>query len=108
MHAFSLRDAEGRVIPFSKVDKRFYDMEDALEALQEVYPEGLPVGWYVVDETEAARGQVVDALVDNATARSEMFGKLKDIAREEFGCEIVPSGQKSGFGEVFGFEMKDL
>ena len=108
MHEFSLRDAEGNIIPFGKVGNRFYDMEDALETLQEVYPDGLPAGWYVVDETEAAGRQAVDEVLDDATERSEMFEKLRDIAREEFGCEIVPSGQKSSFEEVFGSSVKDL
>lgn len=58
-HEFSLRDAQGRVVSSGK---RFYDMDDALEALREVYPEGLPAGWYVVDETNALKDSYIKAI----------------------------------------------
>lgn len=58
-HEFSLRDAHGKVISSGK---RFYDMEDALEALREVYPDGLPDGWYVVDETNALKESYIKAI----------------------------------------------
>ena len=34
----------------------------------------------------------------------ERFEKLKKIAREEFGCEISRSEEKSSFKEVFGID----
>ena len=36
----------------------------------------------------------------------ERFERLKKIAREEFGCEIVRSEEKSGFAEVFGIDAE--
>ena len=35
----------------------------------------------------------------------EQFEKLKKIAREEFGVEIVRTEGKSNFKEVFGFDV---
>lgn len=58
-HEFSLRDSLGKVVSSGK---RFYDMEDALEALREVYPDGLPEGWHVVDETIALKESYINAI----------------------------------------------
>ena len=38
----------------------------------------------------------------------EQFEKLKKIAREEFGVEIVRSEKKEEFKEVFGFEVGEV
>ena len=39
---------------------------------------------------------------------SEMFEKLKKLAREEFGVEIVRKEGTSSFKEVFWFDVKEL
>ena len=36
------------------------------------------------------------------------FEKLKEIAREQFGVEIVSSDKPSNFKEVFGFDVKEI
>ena len=105
MHEFSLRDAAGNVI-LPRI--RGYDTEYALCCLSDMYPDGLPAGWCLVDETEAAQKQCVDTLLDNAAERSFLFEKLQNLAQEEFDCEVVPNGQRSSFDEVFGFKPKDL
>ena len=38
----------------------------------------------------------------------ERFERLKKIAREEFGVEIVRNEKKEGFKEVFGFEVVEV
>ena len=38
----------------------------------------------------------------------EQFEKLKKIAREEFGVEIVRAEEKEGFKEVFGFDVEEV
>ena len=34
-----------------------------------------------------------------------MFEKLKKIAKEEFGCDIICSEEKSTFEKLFGFSI---
>lgn len=36
------------------------------------------------------------------------FEKLKEIAKKEFGVTLIQSDKKSGFKELFGFDVKDL
>lgn len=105
MHAFSLRDADDKVV-LSRI--RGYDTEYALWSLADKYPDGLPKGWYLVDETETLKEKCIDSLVDDAKGRSEMLGKLKALAKEEFGCDIVPNGKKSSFKELFDKDLKDF
>ena len=38
----------------------------------------------------------------------ERFKKLKKIAKEEFGVEIVRCEKTSNFNEVFGFDVEEL
>ena len=38
----------------------------------------------------------------------EKFEKLRNLARREFGVEIVRSKKVEGFKEVFGFDVKEL
>lgn len=59
MHEFSLIDADGRVVSSGK---RFYDAEMALEALKDVYPDGLPSGWRLRDDTAEKQADYVDAI----------------------------------------------
>ena len=36
------------------------------------------------------------------------FEKLKEIAREQFGVEIIRNENPSNFKEVFGFDVKEI
>lgn len=38
----------------------------------------------------------------------DVFEKLKQIAKEQFGCTIVRSNEKMDFKQIFGFDEKDL
>ena len=38
----------------------------------------------------------------------ERFERLKKIAKEEFGVEIVRCEKEEGFKEVFGFEVGEV
>ena len=37
-----------------------------------------------------------------------VFEKLKQIAEELFGCQIVESSEEMDFKQIFGFDEKDL
>ncbi len=38
----------------------------------------------------------------------DMFEKLKKMAMEEFGCELVQTQGASSFQDVFGFSIRDI
>ena len=38
----------------------------------------------------------------------DKFEKLKKIAKEEFGVDIIKSDKPDTFKTVFGFDMKDI
>lgn len=59
-HDFSLLDEKGEVVKNS--EHRFYTLDEAIEGLKDVYPEGLPEGWVVRDDTEVAREKYLKAI----------------------------------------------
>lgn len=66
LHKFYLRDAEDNVVSI----KRFYNMEEAVEAFCEKYPEGLPAGWCVVEDIVTLQVSHIDSLIASALEHS--------------------------------------
>lgn len=55
-HEFSLLNEHGEVL---ESERRFYTYDDAMASLKESYPEGVPEGWTLRDDTEEARKRYI-------------------------------------------------
>lgn len=91
-HEFAVYDDKGRVV---EDEKEFYSMEDALWALKlakEMYPNGLPDGWEIRDETLALKDRYTE-IIRKLHPSFNKTGIEVDIDRADFsrdGYTYVP------------------
>jgi guanylate kinase len=85
-HSFAIYDEQGRVV---EDGKEFYSLKDSLWALKlakETYPNGLPAGWEMRDETLALKARYVD-LIKKCRPAFKRSGIEVDIDRSQRACD---------------------